>query len=320
MYAAPVMAVCIVQNYSMKLVSFSQFDRTGNGVAPTSGSAPEHLGWVQEDQTTVLIVNPDLAGMPASMMEVITDGDAAVRKIASAADQFQSVALDAINLLPPLTDPKGIFCVGLNYAEHEREAPVAGTDYPTIFLRLARNQIAHGQAMVAPDCSPTLDWEGELAAIIGKPGRHIAPENAFDHIFGYSIYNEASVREYQHHSSQFGLGKNFEGTGAFGPCIVTADEFGDPYAHHIKTLLDNETVQSAQISTMLHRIEDVIAYLSSATTLQPGDIICTGTPSGVGAARKPQRFMTDGETVTVEISGIGSLTNPVLAESRLQGA
>ncbi|WP_306260156.1 fumarylacetoacetate hydrolase family protein [Pararhizobium sp. IMCC21322] len=175
------LAVCVMQNYSMKLVSFSQFDRTGfdrrgfdrsgNGVAPASGSAPEHLGWVQEDLTTVLIVNPTLTGMPASMMEVIAGGDAAVQKIASAADQLQSVSLDAINLLPPLTDPKGIFCVGLNYADHEREAPVAGTDYPTIFLRLARNQIAHGQAMVAPGCSPTLDWEGELAAIIGKPGR-----------------------------------------------------------------------------------------------------------------------------------------------------
>lgn len=308
----------------MKLISFSQYNELNN-VAPNAAAlqqeiTPEQLGWVQDDGSTILIVNPELDGMPASMMDVVVGGEKAIRTIASAADKFQTTSIDAVQLLPPLTEPKAIFCVGLNYAEHEQEAPVAGTDFPTIFLRLARNQIAHGQPMVTPDSSQTLDWEGELAAVIGKPGRHISPDNAFDHIFGYSIYNEASVREFQHHSSQFGLGKNFEGTGAFGPCIVTADDFGDPYAHHIRTILDAETVQSAQISSMLHRIEDVIAYLSSATTLQPGDIICTGTPSGVGAARNPQRFMTDGEIVTVEISGIGSLTNPVLAESRLQSA
>lgn len=124
--------------------------------------------------------------------------------------------------------------------------------------------------MISPDVSATLDWEGELVAIIGKAGRHIAPEDALSHVFGWSIYNEASVRAFQHHSSQFGMGKNFEGTGAFGPCVVTADAFGDPYAGRIETRLNGEVVQSAPIDQMTHRIEDVIAYLSQATTLLPG--------------------------------------------------
>lgn len=277
-------------------------------------NSKECLGWVQEDGQTVLVVSSTQVDLPQSMSDLVVGGDAALEKIKQAKGDFPVRVLDELRLLPPLTRPRGIFCVGLNYAEHEREAPVAGTDFPTIFLRMARNQIADGAPMIRPTQSDTLDWEGELVAVIGKAGRHIAPENAFDHIFGYSIYNEASVRGFQHHSTQFGMGKNFEGTGAFGPCIITAEAFGDPYAQQIETRLDGEIVQAAQIGTMTHRIEDVIAYISSATTLLPGDIICTGTPSGVGAARKPQRFMQPGETVEVSISGIGTLRNMVQAE------
>jgi 2-keto-4-pentenoate hydratase/2-oxohepta-3-ene-1,7-dioic acid hydratase in catechol pathway len=275
----------------------------------------ECLGWLQEKEQTVLVIDSAQPDLPQSMSDLVASGDVGLQKIQKAKDDLPAKALSEVQILPPLTQPRGIFCVGLNYAEHEREAPVAGTDFPTIFLRLARNQIADGAPMIRPTQSDTLDWEGELVAVIGKAGRHIAPENAFNHIFGYSIYNEASVRGFQHHSSQFGMGKNFEGTGAFGPCLITAEAFGDPYAQRIETRLDGETVQAAQIGTMTHRIEDVIAYISSATTLLPGDIICTGTPSGVGAARKPQRFMQPGETVEVSISGIGTLRNTVQAES-----
>ena len=157
-----------------------------------------------------------------------------------------AIPFEQANLLPPLSDPSAIFCVGLNYAEHNREAPVKGTDYPTIFLRLPRNQIAHNAPMIAPMTSQTLDWEGELVAVVGKEGRHISPDHALDHVFGYSIYNDASVRGFQHHTSQFGMGKNFAGTGAFGPCIVTADAFGDPYVQEITTRIDGETVQHAR--------------------------------------------------------------------------
>lgn len=288
----------------MKLVTFIRDERA-------------LLGWVQDDGATVRVIDAASGSLPKTMHDVVAGGDAALDAIRAAADNLECVPLAGLNVQAPLPLPAGIFCVGLNYAEHEREAPVSGADFPTIFLRLARNQIADRAPMITPTCSATLDWEGELVAVIGKAGRHIAPENAFDHIFGYSIYNEASVRAFQHHSSQFGMGKNFEGTGAFGPCIVTADEFGDPYEHNIKTRLDDEIVQSSKIDLMTHRIEDVIAYISQATTLQPGDIICTGTPGGVGAARKPQRFMKPGETVAVTISGIGTLTNTVQAEHNI---
>jgi 2-keto-4-pentenoate hydratase/2-oxohepta-3-ene-1,7-dioic acid hydratase in catechol pathway len=276
----------------------------------------EALGWMQDDGESALMIPADADGLPSTMKDVVIGGAQAVAAIAAAKKDLTLVALGDLEFLTPLPEPSGIFCVGLNYAEHEREAPVKGTDYPTMFLRMGRNQIAHGAPMITPGVSDTLDWEGELVAIIGKAGRHIAAEDAFDHIFGYSIYNEASVRAYQHHSSQFGMGKNFEGTGAFGPCVITADAFGDPYAQSIETKLDGEVVQSAPIDMMTHRIEDVIAYISEATTLQPGDIICTGTPGGVGAARKPQRFMRPGETVSVTITGLGTLTNTVVAEDK----
>lgn len=274
----------------------------------------ERIGLFSDDETSILVLDFGASGRYLSMVELLSKGPELLDLIKSKRSELTSLPLSEVMLLPPIRDPAGIFCIGLNYSEHEREAPVAGSDYPTVFLRLARNQIAQGEAMITPNVSDSLDWEGELVAVIGKGGRHIKPKNAFDHIFGYSIYNEASVREFQHHSSQFGMGKNFEGTGAFGPCIITADAFGDPYEQSIVTRLGDEVVQSAKIGTMMHRIEDVISYISSATKLMPGDIICTGTPSGVGAARKPQRFMKDGETVSVEISGIGTLENPVRAE------
>lgn len=286
----------------MKLITF-EFD------------GQERLGWLQHDGVRVLVAGHD---QPQTMQEAIDGGADALSQLRQGASTMHSLALSDVPLLPPLPDPAAIFCVGLNYAEHEREAPVAGTDYPTIFLRLGRNQIAQGAPMITPNASPTLDWEGELVAVIGKGGRHIAARDALSHVFGWSIYNEASVRAFQHHSSQFGMGKNFEGTGAFGPCIVTAEAFGDPYAGTIETRLNGEVVQAAPIDQMTHRIEDVIAYISQATTLRPGDLVCTGTPSGVGAARKPQRFMKPGETVAVTIPGIGTLTNPVHAETPVE--
>jgi 2-keto-4-pentenoate hydratase/2-oxohepta-3-ene-1,7-dioic acid hydratase in catechol pathway len=274
----------------------------------------ETVGWLQPDGFSVLVIPPHATDLPASMQAVVEGGANALAAITAAKATLTAVPISDLEILIPLPDPSGIFCVGVNYAEHEREAPMKGTDFPTLFFRMGRNQIAHGAPMILPAVSATLDWEGELVVVIGKAGRHIAPEDAFEHIFGYSIYNEASVRAFQHHSSQIGMGKSFEGTGAFGPCIVTADAFGDPYAQSIETRLDDEVVQAAPIDMMTHRIEDVIAYISQATTLRPGDIICTGTPSGVGAARTPQRFMKPGETVSVTISGIGTLTNTVQAE------
>lgn len=273
----------------------------------------ETLGWLH-DQENVLVIDAAHPDLPQSMLELVIGGDVALKKIKSSVDQLKRLPLAEVELLTPLRSPEAIFCVGLNYAEHEREMPVPGKDYPILFLRLARNQVADKKPMITPTISSTLDWEGELVVVIGKEGRNIAAENAFDHIFGYSIYNDGSVRSYQKHTPQIILGKSFENTGAFGPCIVSADEFGDPYKHSLETRLDGEVVQTSSIELMTHRIEDVIAYISEATRLMPGDIICTGTPGGVGIARKPPRFMQAGETVAVTISGIGTLTNPIQAE------
>ena len=274
-----------------------------------------HLGWLLKDEQTVLSVDPKDDNMPQSIVDLIKRGPYAIKQLIEAQEQetLERHDIHEIELLEPLV-PGSIFCIGLNYSDHASEVGKDLSEHPTLFFRLPRSHVAHRQPLLVPTCSKTLDWEGELVVVIGKRGRHIATDHARAHIFGYSIYNEGSVREFQKHSSQFGLGKNFQASGAFGPVIVTADEFGDPYDHEIQTRIDGELVQSASTSLMLHRIENLIAYLSTAMELHPGDIICTGTPGGVGVAQKPRRFLRDGETIEVSISGIGTLVNPIRDE------
>jgi 2-keto-4-pentenoate hydratase/2-oxohepta-3-ene-1,7-dioic acid hydratase in catechol pathway len=168
--------------------------------------------------------------------------------------------------------------------------------------------------MIKPKLSDRFDYEGELAVIIGKPGRHIAEKDAFSHIIGYSCYNDGSVRDFQRHTHQWAPGKNFEGTGGFGPWMVTADEWREPYKQTLKTRLNGQEVQNTSIELQVFNIETVIAYLSKITTLQPGDVISTGTPGGVGDRRTPPLYMKPGDTVEVDISGIGVLRNPIAAE------
>lgn len=273
----------------------------------------QRLGWLQKDGQSLLSVRPDRPDLPQSIMKLIESGPDACEALVSARADLDEYRMEDVKILAPI-EPRSIFCIGLNYSDHAAELALAKTSYPTLFWRLPRNHVAHAQPIWVPALSQSLDWEGELVAVIGKGGRYIASDNALDHVFGYSIYNDGSVREYQNHSTQFGLGKNFQASGAFGPVIVTADEFGNPYEQSIETRLNGEIVQSATIDSMLHRIEDVIAYLSSSMELLPGDIICTGTPSGVGAGRQPPVFMAEGDLIEVSISGIGTLSNPVKAE------
>ena len=258
-------------------------------------------------------VDPGLPGSLAGVAGLAADQLAAIGEaLASAAPTHQ---LDAVTLLPPVPAPPALFCVGLNYKAHREETGKARDGHPVMFFRLGRGQVAHGAAMVRPKVSDSLDWEGELAVIIGRGGRHIAREDAFNHVFGYSIYNDGSVREFQRHTSQFVMGKVFEGTGGFGPWVVTADEMGDPYAQTLETTLNGARVQFTSIDDMDHRIEDIIAYLSIAVTLQAGDVILTGTPGGVGDRRTPPVYMRGGDEIAVTISGIGTLRNPVVDES-----
>ncbi|HSV54512.1 MAG TPA: fumarylacetoacetate hydrolase family protein [Burkholderiaceae bacterium] len=235
---------------------------------------------------------------------------------ADAATVEADIPLAAIRYLPVITQPEKIICAIRNYHDHHKEVVAAGLDrelsaFPPIFLRVWRSQTAHGQAIVRPHCSDSLDWEGELAVIIGKPGRNIAQDRAHEHIAGYSIYNDASIREWQFHAKAIAAGKNFESTGAFGPWMVSADEIAPDRALALKTRLNGEQMQSTTTGDMIFSVAQQIAYASTIFTLVPGDVIVTGTPGGVGWSKKPPRFMVPGDVVEVEIEGIGVLRNPV---------
>jgi len=227
--------------------------------------------------------------------------------------------LAGLQLLPVIPRPEKIVCAVRNYMDHHQEVLAAGlhrelSEEPPIFLRVWRSQVGHGQPVVLPRVSDTLDWEGELAVIIGKPGRDISVDRAYEHVAGYSIYNDVSVREWQFHAKQIASGKNFEGTGPFGPWMVTADEIAPEQPLRLVTRLNGETVQDSHTGHMIFSIRKLIAYASTIFTLVPGDVIATGTPAGVGWSRKPQRFMKAGDVVEVEIEGIGTLRNPVVAQ------
>jgi 2-keto-4-pentenoate hydratase/2-oxohepta-3-ene-1,7-dioic acid hydratase in catechol pathway len=222
--------------------------------------------------------------------------------------------LDGIVFLPPIPDPSKIVCIGLNYDEHRKETGREKTSYPTLFTRFADTQTGHGQALVKPKSSDQFDYEGELAVIIGQRCRHVTAANALDVVAGYSCYHDGSVRDWQYQTSQFVPGKNFPATGGFGPWMVTADEIPDPSKLTLATRLNGQEVQRATTDMMIFPVPELIAYITAFTELGPGDVIPTGTPSGVGSRRKPPLFMKPGDIAEVEISGIGTLKNPVIGE------
>jgi 2-keto-4-pentenoate hydratase/2-oxohepta-3-ene-1,7-dioic acid hydratase in catechol pathway len=236
-----------------------------------------------------------------------------------AACKGQEIPLDEVSWLPVVTDPGQILCIGLNYEEHRLETKRERASHPTVFARFARCQVGHEAPILRPLESTMLDYEGELAIIIGKRGRRIAAENALDHIAGYACYNDASVRDYQRHTTQFHPGKNFPATGAFGPSMVTADEIADYTQLKLETRLNGVVVQSAGLDQLIFTIPELIAYCSTFSELLPGDVIVTGTPGGVGSARQPPLWMKDGDVVEVEISRIGVLRNPVKDEPASAG-
>jgi 2-keto-4-pentenoate hydratase/2-oxohepta-3-ene-1,7-dioic acid hydratase in catechol pathway len=211
--------------------------------------------------------------------------------------------------------PGKILCIGLNYLPHILETGREKPEKPTIFTRYPSSVVGHGTPIQRPTASTKHDYEGELAVIIGKPGRHIAEADAWDHIAGYSCFNDGSIRDWQNHTTQFWPGKNFEASGAFGPWMVTPDEVGDITAQTLTTRVDGNVEQHTPISDMAIGIPELIAYASTVATLQPGDVIATGTPGGVGAHRDPRLWLAPGMVVEVEISGIGTLSNDVIDET-----
>lgn len=223
-------------------------------------------------------------------------------------------ALADVTLAPVIPDPDKIVCVGLNYHDHVVETGRTVTPNPMLFARYAGSQVGDGEALVKPLESDEFDYEGELAVIIGKGGRRISEADALSHVAGYACYNDASVRDWQRHTSQFMPGKTFAATGGFGPWMVSADEIGDPTRLTLATRLNGAEVQRTTVDLMITPIPTLIAYTSTILPLQPGDVIVSGTPGGVGARRTPKLFMKDGDVVEVEVSGIGVLRNPVVAE------
>ncbi|MBT9464790.1 fumarylacetoacetate hydrolase family protein [Hydrogenophaga sp.] len=237
-----------------------------------------------------------------------------------AAGQPVDGALASIVYLPVIPRPEKIVCAVRNYMDHHKEVLAAGmqrelSEEPPIFLRVWRSQVAHGQAIVCPRVSESLDWEGELAVIIGKAGRDISEADAFEHVAGYACYNDGSVREWQFHAKQIASGKNFESTGGFGPWMVTADEIEPNAELKLEVRLNGTVVQSSHTGHMIFSIAKLISYASTIFTLVPGDVIATGTPAGVGWSRKPQWFMKPGDVCEVEIERIGTLVNPVVAQA-----
>jgi 2-keto-4-pentenoate hydratase/2-oxohepta-3-ene-1,7-dioic acid hydratase in catechol pathway len=254
-----------------------------------------------------------------TLTDYIASG-AYLKASADVANKAADVKLADITFLPVIPKPEKIVCAVRNYMDHHQEVLAAGmqrelSEEPPIFLRVWRSQVAHGQPIVCPKVSASLDWEGELAVIIGKEGRNIAEADAFDHVAGYSCYNDGSIREWQFHAKQIASGKNFESTGGFGPWMVTADEIAPNQQLKLVTRLNGEVVQSSHTGHMIFSIAKLISYASAIFTLVPGDVIATGTPAGVGWSRKPAWFMKPGDVCEVEIEGIGTLVNPITAQA-----
>ena len=250
------------------------------------------------------------AALPYADLAAVLAADA----LAELAGAGPELPLDSVRLLPPIPEPGKILCIGLNYLPHILETGRAKPEKPSIFTRYAESLVGHGSPLVRPAASAKFDYEGELAVVIGKAGRHIAPSDAWAHVAGYACFNDGSIRDYQNHTTQFWPGKNFEKSGSFGPWIVTPDEVGDITAQTLTTRVNGNVEQCTPVSDLAIGIADLIAYASTVLTLRPGDVIATGTPGGVGNHRKPQLFLEPGMTVEVEISGIGTLANGVIDE------
>jgi len=257
--------------------------------------------------------------LPGSLQELLAAGSdlypQVTRALAHAPAEARLDPATAV-FLPPVPMPGKIICLGLNFLDHADESPYPGKPaYPVIFSRFASSLVGHGQALVRPLASEQFDYEGEMAVIIGKAGRHISAGRALDHVAGYSIFNDASVRDFQFKSHQWTIGKNFDGSGGFGPAFVTADELpAGGTGLRVQTRLNGHILQDANTVDMVFDVAETIALLSECLALLPGDVLVMGTPAGIGLARKPPLYMKDGDVCEVEIEGLGVLRNPVKNE------
>lgn len=282
----------------MKISSYLHQGQPGWGVVTDAGIAPLASG----AYPTLL------SALQAGKLAELTAGAGAA-----------TLKLADIQFLPVIPSPGKIFCVGHNYEAHRIETERDPTQHPLLFMRVGESQTAHQQAILMPAESTQLDYEGEIAVVIGKAGRRISEADAWQHVAGYSAYNDGSVRDWQKHTIQFTAGKNFSGTGAFGPWLVTRGdgegEIADGEELTLQTRLNGQTMQHTTTASMIFPIPVLIAYISSFTSLQPGDVIVTGTPGGVGVKRTPPVWMKPGDQVEVEVSKVGVLANTIAADN-----
>ncbi len=283
----------------MKLVSFVINGRSSYGAIRDNG---------------IVDLGARLAAEGCASLRQLLEADRladAARRVASARPDH---ALDKVAFSPVIPDPGKIICVGLNYRDHVAETGRTVTEKPALFARFGCSQVGHLQPLVKPNVSDDFDYEGELALVIAKTGRHIPANRALEHVAGYACYNEGSIRDWQRHTSQFLAGKTFANSGSFGPWLVTTDEIPDPSKLTLQTRLNGKVVQNTTTDLLITPIPELIAYISTICPLVPGDVIVTGTPGGVGAKRTPPLWMRPGDNVEVEISSIGTLRNNVIAE------
>ena len=273
----------------------------------------QRIGVLRGDQVVDLSIAAP--GLPEELIEIIEGGDDCLKLITTVqeiANPESLVHVDELDWLPPTRKAGKIICLGLNYAAHAAEGGHDRPEYPSFFMRGNSSLVAHGKPIIRPIASETLDYEAELVAIVGKKAKHVKQEDALDYIWGYSVFNEASIRQYQRKTAQWTIGKNFDNTGGFGPIVVTADEV-PPGADglQIQTRLNGEVLQNATTDMMLFNVKETIELLTECLTLEPGDLLVMGTPSGVGHARKPPLWMKAGDICEIEIENIGILRNPI---------
>ena len=252
-------------------------------------------------------------GGSRSLRDVLIGGElGALRRLENERPDY---ALADVTFLPPIPDAAAkLLCIGINYMPHIKEMGRERPEYPVVFVRFADSIVGHGQPLVRPRASERFDYEGELAVVIGKRAHHVSRARAFDYVAGYSCFNDGSIRDYQRHSPQFTPGKNFHRSGSFGPWLVTTDEQPDPGKLRLRTRLNADVVQDESVGELCFDIPQLLEYCSTWTQLEPGDVIVTGTPGGVGAGRTPPLWMKAGDTVEVDIAGIGVLKNPIVDE------
>jgi 2-keto-4-pentenoate hydratase/2-oxohepta-3-ene-1,7-dioic acid hydratase in catechol pathway len=265
------------------------------------------------------LVDLTALGLPSTLKELLQQGAEGLAAAKAAAPRAKMrMALSSVSYLPPVVDPAKAIAVGLNYVDHAAESPYKDAPkYPVLFHRFPQSWVAHGVPLVRPHVSEQFDYEGEMVVVIGKAGRYIARDRALEHVAGYSLFNDGSIRDYQFKSTQWMMGKNFDATGAFGPEFVTADELPAGAAGlQLRTRLNGQVLQNANTRDMIFDVPTLVNVCSEAMTLWPGDIIISGTPSGVGFARKPPVWMKAGDVCEVDVEGIGVLRNSVVDERR----